>query len=36
MARSRAEARYNSLMQLCVVNDYFEEYEYGSNNNPRR
>ena len=24
---SRAEARYNSLIQLCKANDYFEDFE---------
>jgi hypothetical protein len=28
MSRSRAEARYNSLMQLCVGNDYFEDFKF--------
>jgi len=27
MMVSRAEARYSSLMQLCIANDYFEEFE---------
>lgn len=30
MARSRAEAKYNSLMQLCAGNDYFEDVALNS------
>ncbi len=27
MIRSRVEARYSSLIQLCKANDYFEDFE---------
>lgn len=32
---SRAEARYNSLMQLCVANDYFEDFDLTRYNDPQ-